>query len=297
MERRLKNKQRKHFDIIRNGEQRLPFVLNSPHSGCHYPQYFLSSSRLSWFDIRSSEDAFVDELFMPLHQFGVPFLCAHFPRAYLDVNREPYELDPRMFSSPLPSYANTRSLRVAGGLGTIARIVAENKEIYRWPLDVCEGLERIEAIYKPYHAALRYLLGCCCIRFGYVVLIDCHSMPSTVHGMEREKAVDFIIGDRYGTSCDSILRDTLVQALCALGYRVMLNKPYAGGFITEQYGHPQRGLNALQIEVNRKLYMDETCLCKHDGFTVLQRDIVQALQTVFALHSDYYMNEGKIAAE
>jgi len=181
----------------------------------------------------------------------------HFPRCYVDVNREPYELDPRMFAGRLPSFANTRSMRVAGGLGTIPRVVGDGQEIYRDRLNVDEALHRIETLYKPYHRALRRLINRVHQQFGTVVLVDCHSMPSVGVSRDEPRRPDMVIGDRYGTSCASLLPDLFEDVLGRLGYSVGRNKPYAGGFITEHYGNPASGLHAIQIELNRAIYMDE----------------------------------------
>ena len=161
------------FEVIAPAEHRLPVVLNSPHSGSCYPNDFLAVSRLDERAIRRSEDTFVDELVAPAAGVGCPLLKANFPRAWLDVNREPYELDPKMFEGSLPTYANIRSVRVAGGLGTIARIVSESEEIYKQPICVNEALGRIDTIYKPYHRTLRQLVLDTRSGFGLAVLIDC----------------------------------------------------------------------------------------------------------------------------
>ncbi|WP_417667750.1 N-formylglutamate amidohydrolase [Roseibium sp.] len=261
------------FEILAPADQRLPFVFNSPHSGCQYPKSFIEASRLDERAIRRSEDAFVDSLFSHVVPLGAPMLRAHFPRAYLDVNREPYELDPKMFDGRLPSYVNSRSIRVAGGLGTVARIVSESHEIYRHRLPVGEALMRIEEIYKPYHSALRRILAQTHVSFGYAVLIDCHSMPSTVRCQNSNKRPDFILGDRYGTSCSPDLTEYAATLLEDMGYTVSRNKPYAGGFITEHYGRPGRGLHALQIEINRGIYMDEPAHTPHGGFQKLKNDL------------------------
>jgi N-formylglutamate deformylase len=199
----------------------------------------------------------VDELFSGVVQLGAPLLAALFPRAWLDVNREPYELDPRMFDGPLPPFANIGSMRVAGGLGTIPRLVAENMDIYRGRLSVEEGLSRIERVYRPYHASLRKMIAQTHVQFGKAILIDCHSMPANVRVAGGSRRPDIIIGDRYGASAAHDLSRAAVAFLSGLGYHVVRNKPYAGGFITEHYGRPSRGLHALQIEVNRGLYVDE----------------------------------------
>ena len=181
----------------------------------------------------------------------------HFPRCYVDVNREPYELDPRMFDGRLPSFANTRSMRVAGGLGTVARVVGDAQEIYHQRIPIDDALRRIEGLYKPYHRALRRLLTRVHRDFGAAVLVDCHSMPSTAGTKDDRPRADVVLGDRYGTSCVPIVSEVIEATFRELGYVVSRNKPYAGGFITEHYGNPAAGLHSIQIEINRALYMDE----------------------------------------
>jgi N-formylglutamate amidohydrolase len=263
------------FEIVSPAGRRLPVILNSPHSGCCYPGDFLAASRLDEKSIRRSEDSFVDELVAPAAALGCPLLKANFPRAWLDVNREPYELDPKMFAGSLPTYANVRSVRVAGGLGTIARIVSESEEIYARPLDVADALDRIEQVYKPYHRSLRQLVLDTRTQFGVAVLIDCHSMPSAVRGMHGRARPDIVLGDRYGTSCAPELTDFAARILTGLGYSVSRNKPYAGGFITEHYGQPARGLHAMQVEFNRSLYMDERTLMKTPRFAAIAADLAR----------------------
>lgn len=258
------------FEVCEPAVHTIPFVFNSPHSGRNYTQAFLEQSRLDAHTIRRSEDPYVDELYASAPSLGAPLLRAFFPRAYLDVNREPYELDPRMFTGALPAHANTNSLRVAGGLGTVPRIVAENLNIYADRLPVQEALLRVERLYKPYHACLRRLLARSHARFGYCVLIDCHSMPGSTRLAGSSLRPDFIIGDRFGASASPALSDAAVGLLEDLGFRVVRNKPYAGGFITEHYGRPRRGLHALQVEVNRSLYIDEVTLEKRSDFAVLE---------------------------
>lgn len=274
------------FEVVAPATQTLPLVFNSPHSGRLYPAAFLASSRLDPRAIRRSEDSYVDELFDPAPAIGAPLLCAHFPRAWLDVNREPYELDPKMFDGNLPTYANVRSVRVAGGLGTIARIVSETEEIYARPLNVEEGLSRIELAYKPYHRTLRTLLSHTRSTFGVAVLVDCHSMPSTVRGGSGRLRPDIVLGDRYGTSCAGEVVDTAAECLGRLGYSVSRNKPYAGGFITEHYGHPGRGVHSLQIEVNRCLYMNEESLERTPGFERLRSDLRRLIAELAATIGD-----------
>jgi N-formylglutamate amidohydrolase len=270
------------FTVTEPAMQTVPFVFNVPHAGAIYPASFLASSRLDAVALRRSEDAFVDELFASVMDLGAPLMTAHFPRAFLDLNREPYELDSRMFDGRLPSFANTRSMRVAGGLGTIPRIVADGQEIYRTRLPVDEALHRIEWLYKPYHRTLRHLVRRTSQLFGHAILIDCHSMPSSSVSREDGIKADIVLGDRYGTSCATLLIDLVEAALRGRGYTVVRNKPYAGGFITEHYGEPALGRHALQIEINRALYMDERSMAKKTAFTVLADDLTQAFAQVIA---------------
>jgi N-formylglutamate amidohydrolase len=245
------------FEIVEPAEWRAPIIFNSPHSGSVYPHDFLHASRIDIAALRRSEDSFMDELIGGLSARGFPTVRVHFPRSYVDVNREPYELDPRMFIGRLPSFANTRSMRVAGGLGTIPRVVGDGQEIYRERISIDEALARIEALYKPYHRALRRLINKAHQAFGVAVLVDCHSMPSIGVSRDEPRRPDVVIGDRYGTSCAPLLPDMVEQTMGALGYSIGRNKPYAGGFITEHYGNPASGLHTVQVELNRSVYMDE----------------------------------------
>ena len=261
------------FDILEPAEWTAPLVFNSPHSGRVYPRDFLSTARLDLSILRRSEDSFVDELVTGVVGRGVPLMRAHFPRCYVDVNREPYELDPRMFEGRLPSFANTRSMRVAGGLGTVARVVGDAQEIYDRRLPVDDALRRIETLYKPYHRALRRLVTSVHREFGAVILVDCHSMPSTAGAKDERPRADVVIGDRYGTSCVTTVADTIERTLRGLGYLVSRNKPYAGGFITEHYGNPAAGFHSIQLEVNRALYMDERRFERSSAFGRLAADL------------------------
>jgi N-formylglutamate amidohydrolase len=270
------------FTVALPVEQCAPFVLCSPHSGRVYPTVLLEASRLDAHALRKSEDYFVDELFAGADQIGVPMIAARFPRAYLDVNREPYELDPLLFVERPPTFANTQSLRVAGGLGTIARIVAESEEIYAQRMPISVAFERIERLYKPFHQELARLLELTRTEFGHAVLLDCHSMPSASMGAQPGGGPrpDFVIGDRFGASCNPRLTRLAREILGSMGFNVQLNRPYAGGFITEHYGRPVGGMHALQIEINRALYIDEVTLQPHSGFDglrVLLRSFIERL--------------------
>ncbi len=259
-----------------------PLVFCSPHSGRIYPKGFVAQSCLDAQSLRKSEDCHVDDLFRGVTALGAPLLAARFPRAYLDVNREPYELDPELFAGPLPAFANTQSLRVSGGLGTIPRIVADADEIYRDRLALGAGLERIELLYKPFHAALAGLLERTRAVYGFAILIDCHSMPSTASGQPQSQRPHFVIGDRFGTACDPRLTRAVRDTLAGFGYDVQLNRPYAGGFITEHYGQPSADVHALQIEINRALYLNEASLQRTRGFEGLERDLMRLVGRIIA---------------
>src|SRR4051812_5246686 len=192
------------FEILAPPVQTMPLVLASPHSGTSYPPDFLAASRLDAFSLRKSEDTFVDEIFMAAPLLGAPLIRALFPRAFLDANREAFELDPEMFADMLPAYVNVRSPRVAAGLGTIAKLVANGEEIYRGKLRFAEALARVDRFYNPYHSALGRLVEDTRARFGHCLLIDCHSMPSAGAPGEPDPGrprVDFVLGDCYGASC------------------------------------------------------------------------------------------------
>lgn len=273
----------KPHEIVAPSSQTLPLVVASPHSGRSYPPAFVAQSRLDRLSLRRSEDSFVDELFADAPELGAPLLRANFPRAYVDANREPFELDPRMFADTLPGYANTRSPRVAAGLGTIARVVASGADIYQHKLPFSEALHRIRSYYWPYHAALRELIAETQTRFHGCILLDCHSMPSVGGPMDRDagrRRVDFVLGDCHGTACAAKVTDTAERALAGMGYNVTRNTPYSGGFVTRHYGQPDQRVHALQIEVNRGLYMDEGNVRRLPGLEHLRgelRKLVDAL--------------------
>lgn len=248
------------WSVLAPADQTVPLVFASPHSGDVYPPEFVAASWLDPVALRRSEDAFVDRLFAAAAECGAPLLRAHFPRAYVDPNREPFELDPAMFDGPLPDYVNTTSPRVVAGLGTVARVVTSGENIYRGWLVFDEVRRRIDAHYFPYHATLEKLIADTVERFGACVLVDCHSMPSVGGPMDADtglQRVDAVLGDCHATSCASSVTDAAEQALADAGFVVGRNMLYAGGFTTRHYGRPADGVHALQIEINRALYMDE----------------------------------------
>ena len=274
--------------VIQPEVQRVPLVFASPHSGTDYPAEFLAQSALDARSLRRSEDSFVDELFASAPGLGAPLLKALFPRAYLDPNREPYELDPTMFDGPLPDGVNSSSPRVGAGLGTVARVESTGAEIYRGKLSFAEVESRIARLYRPYHASLAKLVDDTMQRFGFCLLVDCHSMPSIGGPTEKDSGasrVDVVLGDCYGSSCAARATETAERALQDLGYRVVRNSPYAGGFTTRHYGTPWNGRHALQIEINRRLYMDERTHEKRPGFPTLQAHLTRLVEALAAMPS------------
>lgn len=231
--------------------------------------------------LRRSEDAFVDEIFAAVSGCGASFLKAHFPRVFVDPNREAYELDPKMFVQALPGYINTTSPRVRAGLGTIPRVVASGDAIYAHKLDFPQIVQRLEQNYFPFHAALDSLLRQAFARHGCHLLIDCHSMPSVAGSCEADAGVrraDFVLGDRFGTSCAPSLAQLVEGFLSRLGYSVRRNIPYAGGYITSHYGRPGEGRHALQIEINRALYMNEETITPHAGLARISEQMTMLTQ-------------------
>lgn len=284
------------FVFIEPRDIRAPLLLNSPHSGRILPRAFLAQSRLSPHDLLRSADLFVDEMISPALALGVPVAHVCFPRVFLDVNREPYELDPRLLDRKPPAFANTRSLRVSSGYGTVPRLVAEGVEIYRHKLPLAEALGRIDHYYLPYHAALRRQLNRLHLGFGSVMLIDCHSMPSaSLVGPARFN--DIILGDRHGTSCAPELIDHAESVLRLAGLTVARNHPYSGGFITEQYGNPVAGTHALQIEINRALYMDEATYQPHAGLEATTHALMTLVEALSDLRLPTVPASLRLAAE
>jgi len=266
------------LDIRQPPVHAVPLVLASPHSGTDYPTDLLAASRLDPLTLRRSEDSFVDTLFGAAPELGAPLLAARFPRAYLDVNREAWELDPTMFSDTLPSFVNARSPRVRMGLGTIARVVASGEEIYARKLYFAEARQRVDELYYPYHRTLRGLVHETEEAFGGCLLVDCHSMPSAASMVGGQDAADIVLGDCHGTACAPQIIEAARCFLAERQFAVALNAPYSGGFTTGHYGCPQRRRHALQIEINRGLYMDERNYRRKPAFARLAADMAALIE-------------------
>ncbi|WDI32340.1 N-formylglutamate amidohydrolase [Hyphococcus flavus] len=257
-----------------------PLIFASPHSGRDYPGELLRNTRLDRHALRQSEDSYVDLLFDEAPRFGAPLLRALFPRAFVDVNRARDELDPRMFSDDVPKHADTRSSRVIAGLGVIPRIVADGQDIYSRKLYYFDARRRLAACYDPYHAALRRLIDDARSQFGVAVLIDCHSMPSAGGAPFRagEPRIDFVLGDRFGSSCDPSIVAETEDILRGYGYQVARNAPYAGGYVASSYGRPREGVHVLQIEINRALYLDERRIARTGDFETLRLNMTRLIE-------------------
>ena len=267
----------------KGGDRPSMWLITSPHSGHYYPRDFIEQSKLNSQQLRLSEDMHIDALLANVPKSGASLLTATYPRAYIDLNREPYELDASMFSDRLPDFVNKDSTRVLAGLGTIAKNVTERLEIYDRPLEFSEAEQRIEKIYFPFHTCLQQQLEMAREYWGAAYLLDVHSMPSNaVRKFKggKSSSVDFVLGNRHGRSCDADFYDLVYNFLTDAGYYVEKNKPYAGGYITEHYGKPSEGFHTLQLEVNRKLYMNEISydlLGNSDEMKNLFSDLITAL--------------------
>ena len=279
--------------------QSVPVVFASPHSGRNYPPDLLNLTRLDSHTLRRSEDAFVDELFAGVPDLGASLISAQFPRASVDANREALELDPDMYHDALPHGANTRSPRVSAGIGTIARVVSNGQKIYDRKLSFEEVHHRIETCYQPYHTALKKLVDETIIQFGQCLVVDCHSMPSGAADQAARGSLgtllqtpieygntDIILGDCWGSTCDPDVTLAAERAALSAGYSVRRNTPYAGGFTTRTYGQPSTGRHALQIEINRSLYMDERSMTRLPVFDEVRHRMMQLATALSAFGAE-----------
>ncbi len=241
-----------------------PVVLASPHSGREYPAAFLAATRLTLAQLRRAEDAFVAELIEPAAAaHGVPLVAARYGRSWLDLNRAAAEIDPAMIVDPLEADPAQASERVAAGLGVIPRVAAHGLDIYAGRLRHAEIESRLRAVHEPYHATLATLLAAARAEHGHAVLLDCHSMPTPA---PAGSGAQVVVGDRFGTSAEGGLVAAIERHFAAAGLRVARNAPYAGGYTTTHHGAPAAGIHAIQIEVDRALYMDPARLVRHAGF-------------------------------
>ncbi len=255
-------------------------VYSSPHSGRNYPQSLLQRTVLSRDVIRSSEDAFVDQLFSPAAEYGAPLISATKPRAYLDLNRSAEELDPALIEGARRQGHNPR---VASGLGVIPRVVANGRAIYRGKLTMDEARLRIDTCWRPYHARLKSLLKESLDSFGQAILVDCHSMPHeavAMAGSSGSRRPQIVLGDRFGASASPEIVDRIEAAFVAAGLTVARNAPFAGAYVTQTYGRPGRNQHAVQIEIDRSLYMDETRIAPNANFAPFRDTLRQVIMDI-----------------
>ncbi|MCB1358163.1 MAG: N-formylglutamate amidohydrolase [Maritimibacter sp.] len=245
-------------------------IFASPHSGRDYPRAFLRRSVLNEHAIRSSEDAFVDQLMADAPDHGAPLLAARAPRAFVDVNRGAEELDPALIRGVARSGHNPR---VSSGLGVIPRVVGGGREIYRGKISYGEALARLEEHWHPYHAKLQALIEDSRLLFGRSVLIDCHSMPhEAIESLcrHRREKPEIVIGDRYGAAADAEIVERIEAVFAAEGFKVARNTPFAGAYTAQRYGRPSRGSHVVQIEIDRALYMNEAELRPNGNFGAMR---------------------------
>ncbi|RYH01527.1 N-formylglutamate amidohydrolase [Salipiger sp. IMCC34102] len=281
------------YQLTRPSATRGAVVFASPHSGREYDARFMQMTRLDPLDLRSSEDAFVDELFSTAPQLGAPLLCARMPRAYLDLNRAADELDPALIAGVRRSGQNPR---VTSGLGVVPRVVAGGRAIYDGRIPLAEAHRRIREVWHPYHDRLQTLIDEARRDFGRSILFDCHSMPHAAldHHAGRGPRPQVVIGDRFGAAAAGGIVAAVEQAFARAGLTTARNAPFAGAYITQAYGRPSRGQHVVQIEIDRALYMDERTLEKHDGFEPLCTALRSVVEDLVQIGAPL---EGRLAAE
>lgn len=272
----------KSFEIKRPNTQLGSVVFASPHSGREMPEGFLEGSILDLQQIRSSEDAFVDELYSAAPALGAPLFIAKASRAFVDLNRSADELDPSLIEGLTRKTTNPR---VVSGLGVIPRVVANGRHIYQGKLTLAEAHARISGYWRPYHDGLQAMIDDTARAFGEVILVDCHSMPhEALDNVNTDGGrPDIVIGDRFGASCREDISERIATAFAARGFRVARNVPFAGAFITQHYGRPSIGRHAIQIEINRALYMDEKRIEPNAHFDQVRSLITDTLRDLIAI--------------
>ena len=260
-----------------------PVVLDSPHSGYRFPTDF--DAALSEFDLRDGEDCFIDELWLPATTKGIPLLAAQFPRTYLDPNRHAGDIDLALLNTPWP-HAHQPSGKASIGKALIWRTLDDGRPIYTRPLTVAEVAARIERYHRPYHQALRELMDRAHAQFGQVFHINCHSMNAVSgtmgEGGAGQARADVVLGDRDGTTCAPEFTVFVRDELAAKGYDVKVNDPFKGVELVRAYSNPAAGRHSLQLEVNKRLYMDEATRQRHDGYARLQADLMALLDAITA---------------
>ncbi len=271
------------YRLVQPNDARSCVIFSSPHSGAEYSAKFLAETRLDALALRSSEDAFVDELFSSAPEHGAPLITAKVPRAFVDLNRAADELDPSIILGAKVSGVNPR---IAAGLGVIPRVVSNSQVIRNGKMSLTEAKARVAEFHTPYHNRLSQLIKNHRVRFGMAILVDCHSMPKEALDaapLVDRQAPDIVLGDRFGASADRWVSDMARNIFEDAGFKVARNAPFAGGYITKHYGHPSRGIHALQVEINRAVYMDESQVVRRDDFDEVKNALSTAISKIAAL--------------
>jgi N-formylglutamate amidohydrolase len=261
--------------VLEPARRTTPFVFASPHAGRAYCDAFVAACLPPLSILRRSEDAFVDVLFADAPAVGAPLVCATFPRVYVDPNRAPDELDPSMFQGPVPDCVGPLTARASAGLGVVPRLAADGRALYAGRLSYDEARMRLDQCYRPYHARLAKEAEAALAQFGEAIIIDCHSMPAA-----SARGADIVLGDRYGASCSRALVASAEAHFRTLGFAVVRNRPYAGGYTTEHYGRPESGVQALQIEINRGLYLNEADVTPASGLSALRSALAEWMEAM-----------------
>ena len=258
-----------------------PIVLDSPHSGNTYPEDFRHSCEVR--ALRNTEDMYVDELWNFAVGLGASLVQARFPRSYVDVNRAIDEIDEALLDAPWPGPVNAGP-KVRLGKGLVWRMLDDGTSIYDRLLTVSEVQARIDQYWTPYHQGLDHAIALAKERYGFVFHINCHSMPAVAQAYSTAYPglvhADFVLGDRDGSSADPRFIHWIEQFLRARGYSVSVNHPYKGVEIVRKHGQPAQHQHSVQLEINKRLYMNESTLERHSGFSTLQgvvRELLQAL--------------------
>ena len=264
---------------VRSG---VALVLDSPHSGLEFPADF--DAVVSEFDLRDGEDCFVDELYLPAIEHGVSLLAARYPRTYLDPNRHRGDIDLDLIDGGRWPHEYVPSGKATIGKALIWRTLDDGRPIYARKLHVDEVKARIDRFHAPYHRTLKELLDAVHAEHGVVYHLNCHSMNSVAgkmgEGGEGTARADFVLGDRDGTTCDPVFTEFVRTTLVAMGYVVRVNDPYKGVELVRAYSNPVRGRHSLQVEINKRLYMDEAARARHAGFAPLQGNLQLMLEAV-----------------
>jgi len=263
--------------IESNFNRLYPVIISIPHSGSKYSKDFIESTQLDKKELKFSEDSYVDDLLIRVLQKKINFIKANFPRSYVDVNRHPFEIDPLMISSRIPNFKNSNSIKVKSGIGVIPRVSVYGNEIYNYSLTRKEIVRRLLLYYFPYHKKLKFMINYLKKEYNNILVLDFHSMPS--YSLVKNK--DIILGNNHNLSCNKGINALVKYYFQSYKYSVDENIPYAGGYITKSLGKPDKGINVIQIEINRFLYMNEKSLLKKkNNINLLAIDLSRIIEKI-----------------